>query len=58
MAIVTLVFIWAKRKGQGRKLAYPQDFDEEILKWILEKREISNVPDIEASNYTKGPDYD
>ena len=32
------------RKGQGRKISYPQSIDEELYKWVLEKREVNNVP--------------
>lgn len=32
------------RKGQGRKISYPQHLEEELVKWVLEKREQSFVP--------------
>lgn len=32
------------KKGQGRKISYPQDIDEEIYKWVLEKHEVNNIP--------------
>lgn len=32
------------RKGQGRKISYPQHLEEELVKWVLEKREESFVP--------------
>ena len=32
------------RKGQGRKISYPQDLEEELVKWILEKREKLYIP--------------
>lgn len=32
------------RKGQGRKISYPTEIDEQILQWILEKRDQSNLP--------------
>ena len=32
------------KKGQGRKLSYPKSIDEELYKWVLEKREVGNVP--------------
>ena len=31
------------KKGQGRKITYPQHIEDELMKWILEKREIQNV---------------
>lgn len=31
------------RKGQGRKISYPQDFEDKLLAWILEKRETDFV---------------
>ena len=27
------------RKGQGRKISYPQDLEDKLVAWILEKRE-------------------
>ncbi len=32
------------KKGQGRKLSYPTTIDQEISKWILEKRDYCNAP--------------
>jgi len=32
------------KKGQGRKISYPQELEEKILAWILEKREQDYVP--------------
>ena len=32
------------KKGQGRKLLYPEAVDQEISKWILEKRDNCNAP--------------
>lgn len=32
------------KKGQGRKVSYPHDVDEALYKWVLEKREVDNVP--------------
>ena len=32
------------KKGGGRKLSYPKEVDDEILQWILVKREECNVP--------------
>ena len=29
----------ANKKGQGRKTTYPQELEEKLLSWILEKRE-------------------
>lgn len=37
----------SKRKnetGGGRKLSYPKDIDNELLQWVMEKREEQNVP--------------
>ena len=31
------------KKSQGRKLSYSQELEEQLLKWILEKREECNV---------------
>ena len=31
------------KKGQGRKLSYSHELEEQLVKWILEKREKSNV---------------
>ena len=31
------------RKGQGRKVFYPKEIEEELVKWILEKREQSHI---------------
>ena len=31
------------KKGQGRKLSYSYELEEQLVKWILEKREESNV---------------
>lgn len=31
------------RKGQGRKISYPQELEEKLLAWILEKREMDCV---------------
>ena len=31
------------RKGQGRKVSYPKEIEEELVKWILEKHEQSHV---------------
>ena len=31
------------KKGQGRKVTHPHEVDEELYKWILEKREVNNV---------------
>lgn len=28
------------RKGQGRKISYPQEVDEDILRWFLEKQDL------------------
>ena len=28
------------RKGQGRKLSYPKELDDDILKWFLEKHDL------------------
>ena len=32
------------RKGQGRKVSYPQEIEEQLVKWILEKREECHIP--------------
>ena len=32
------------KKGQGRKLSYPLDIDMDLLQWVLEQRELTNVP--------------
>lgn len=32
------------RKGQGRKISYPQELDEQLAAWILEKREEAFIP--------------
>ncbi len=32
------------KKGQGRKVSYPLDVEEALYKWVLEKREVDNVP--------------
>ena len=31
------------KKGQGRKLSYSCELEEQLFKWILEKQEESNV---------------
>ena len=33
----------ANRKGQGRKISYPQDLEDKLVAWILEKREAEFV---------------
>ena len=30
-------------KGQGRKISYPTDIDEQLLAWVLERRETSHI---------------
>ena len=34
----------ANTKGQGRKISYPQEVEEKLAAWILEKREQDFVP--------------
>lgn len=34
-------------KGQGRKLSYPQELDEQLLQWVLEKRDLQLAVTIE-----------
>ena len=31
------------RKGQGRKISYPQELEDKLVAWILEKREAEFV---------------
>ena len=31
------------RKGQGRKISYPQELEDKLLAWLLEKREVDCV---------------
>ena len=33
----------ANKKGQGRKISYPQDIEDKIVTWILEKRDVDCV---------------
>ena len=33
----------ANKKGQGRKFSYPQDIEDKIVSWILEKRDVDCV---------------
>ena len=28
------------KKGQGRKISYPQEIEDKLLAWLLEKREV------------------
>ena len=32
------------RKGQGRKVSYPKELEDQLVKWILQKREHSHIP--------------
>ena len=31
-------------KGRREKISYPKELEEQLLKWILEKREESHIP--------------
>ena len=33
----------ANRKGQGRKIMYPQDLEDKLVAWILEKWKVEFV---------------
>jgi len=35
---------YLNKKGQGRKLTYSTEIDVKLLEWVLEKREVDNIP--------------